>query len=206
MLRNAWATITTSALILSAGGPMSSGGSAVVALGADVGTQPSKQAASARFDPSLVRGPVAPVLVSSTGPPPNLVIPSSYRSLVQAMWDRSPTFRRQCDRIAAVPRLTVTVTLHAQAAPSIRGVTTIRRSEELLEAQIDLRHFASVVEMLAHELEHVVEQLDGVDIEARARHARADVTRTHLGFETERAIEVGRQVAREVALAPGVTP
>jgi hypothetical protein len=166
----------------------------------DVGAQSPTEAGSARSYRSLVGRVVAPVVVASTGPPPNLVVPSSRRALVQMMWDRSPTFRRQCDRIAATRPFVANVTIDARSEPSLRGLTTVRRrSGTMLEAHIALLDFGSIVEMLAHELEHVIEQLDGVDVERRAQHGAAEVTRNGLRFETTRATEMGQRVAREVA-------
>jgi len=51
-------------------------------------------------------------------------------------------------------------------------------------------------ELIAHEIEHIVEQLDGVDLEAQAGNG-AVWSSGHRTFETRRAIEVGRRVARE---------
>src|SRR5688572_26591505 len=41
--------------------------------------------------------------------PTNLTIPSTYRSTIQQMLERSPMFRRQCLRLAAAPHLAVVV-------------------------------------------------------------------------------------------------
>ena len=61
-------------------------------------------------------------------------------------------------------------------------------------------------ELVAHELEHVVEQLDRVDLPRRATAAASGVTRGPRGalfpeyFETERARQIGRRVAGEVGI------
>ena len=55
-------------------------------------------------------------------------------------------------------------------------------------------------ELIAHELEHVLEQVDHVDLEAHVRSGAAWRNRDE-GFETRRAIEAGRLVAREIASA-----
>ena len=54
-------------------------------------------------------------------------------------------------------------------------------------------------EYLAHEIEHVLEQVDGVDLRRSARGGVAGVSETSRVFETARAIAIGRVVAREVA-------
>ena len=56
------------------------------------------------------------------------------------------------------------------------------------------------VMLIAHEFEHILEQLDGVDLRSMATRVATGV---HLvpgsgHFETDRAIAAGRQVADEV--------
>ena len=59
----------------------------------------------------------------------------------------------------------------------------------------------AVIEYFAHELEHVVEQLDRVDLaRASASHVHgASATGRPPVFETRRAIVIGRLVANEVS-------
>src|SRR5918997_1819101 len=47
--------------------------------------------------------------------PPNLAVAAFHRPTVETMIRQSPTFRRQCMRIEGEPRLTVQLTLAAQA-------------------------------------------------------------------------------------------
>jgi hypothetical protein len=58
----------------------------------------------------------------------------------------------------------------------------------------------SAAEYLAHELEHVLEQLDGVDLElAVSKRVNGATFAERAGtFETARAVAIGRLVAREV--------
>ncbi len=71
-----------------------------------------------------------------------------------------------------------------------------------MSAQVYLRPDLGVTEFIAHELEHIVEQLDGVDLKAQA--GNGEVWRTGDGaFETRRAIDSGRRVAREMTMHPG---
>ena len=58
-------------------------------------------------------------------------------------------------------------------------------------------------ELIAHELEHILEQLDGVDLQAQA--GNGVVWKAGDGaFETRRAIEAGRRVAREITTGSDV--
>jgi hypothetical protein len=64
-------------------------------------------------------------------------------------------------------------------------------------AFIELRTPESYVELIAHELEHVLEQVDGIDLRRRARQRLNGVIILGGRYETERARSVGRTVARE---------
>ena len=71
-------------------------------------------------------------------------------------------------------------------------------------AQVYLQPSVDATELIAHELEHILEQLDGVDLQAQA--GNGVVWKAGDGvFETRRAIEAGRRVAREVTMGPDVT-
>jgi hypothetical protein len=97
--------------------------------------------------------------------PQNLTIPAIFRPIVEAMRLQSPTFRRQCLRIAAAPELTVV--LHGEPPPERHGVlasTRIRHGIGRRHADIRIAQPARAAELIAHELEHVIEQLDGVDL------------------------------------------
>jgi len=118
------------------------------------------------------------------GPPPNLDA-GAFRQTVDTMWERSPKFRRQCARIALEPDLAVTIrfdfSLKGQPFRAHTTLPAARFGPRL--AAVVLQTPDETIELVAHEIEHVVEYLDGVD-----RHSA----------ESARAIEAGRQVAREV--------
>jgi len=133
-------------------------------------------------------------------PPPNLIVPSSHDKLVSEMWRRSATFRRQGRRIAEETGLVVRVHLNPLVSgESVRATTHVKRQPGSLAADVSIRDTGCFVELLAHELEHVLEQLDRVDLPAAAQRAgRAVWIASDGSFETIRAIHVGRQVAAEV--------
>jgi hypothetical protein len=57
-----------------------------------------------------------------------------------------------------------------------------------------------LAELIGHELEHVIEQLDGVDLAGTARRAPTTVWLSGRdSFETVRAIQTGQLVAGEFA-------
>ncbi len=136
-------------------------------------------------------------------PPPNLVISDAYRQLVESMLRDSPTFRRQCVRIAGEPLLTVYVNIQPPPWPSgIRAATHVSRQPNgRLSAHIAIAPLNDVIELLAHEFEHVIEHLDGVDLAALAALPRTGVHQQdemHAAFETVRATYIGRKVTAEL--------
>lgn len=151
--------------------------------------------------------PAEPTTVLEGGLPPNLVIPSRIEPVVERMWQRSPTFRRQCARLTSAPRLTVAITVgQAPDVSSSRAIThVVSKAGGRLEATVHIRTPDDLVELIAHEIEHIVEQLDGVDLQKRTTDGDGSVIFTEdRAFETRRAQETGLKVAREVR-APGVS-
>jgi hypothetical protein len=138
--------------------------------------------------------------------PLNLTVTSLYRAIVQEMLDRSPTFRRQCARIATARSLTIEV-VSAAASPGRRAPAWSlieRQPSGILHAVVSITPNGRVPELIAHELEHVIEQLDGVDLSSKSRLNASGVRHCDCGdfaaFETTRAIHTGQKVAREVDL------
>jgi len=117
------------------------------------------------------------------------------------MWRDSPTFRRQCAHLAD-DVVTVVVRL---VGPSAELRDNAARSRiEMQHGSLTLADVRlGIIEprYLAHEIEYLVEQLDGVDLRAAAADRVNGVRGTRSGpFETARALSVEAQVAREVAM------
>jgi hypothetical protein len=137
--------------------------------------------------------------------PPNLLVPPMYGPLIESMLRESPTFRRQCVRIAGEPRLTVRLAIgSAPSRSGIRAATRMTRTKKgRLTALIDIGLFENVEELIAHEFEHIIEQLDGVDLAAQAAQRATGVTEIGHGrdvFETMRAKRTGLKVVSELGL------
>jgi hypothetical protein len=135
---------------------------------------------------------------SGVAVPPNLDVPSAYQPAVVTMLERSPMFRRQCLRLAAAPQLTVVVRITHPNNAGPRARTQIRRDGSQLSASVEINPHGDFTELLAHELEHIIEQLDGIDLAAKSNVARSGVRLCADGtFETSRAVRVGTLVALE---------
>jgi hypothetical protein len=134
--------------------------------------------------------------------PPNLEVSSVYRALLADMLRQSPTFRRQLLRIAGAQHLTIRL----QWVPSswlggVRAKTQFTtESNGRLSANIDIAKRERDIELIAHEIEHVIEQLDHVDLRTKAGQPDSGVHAFDGPgvYETNRAIRVGVQVAQEV--------
>jgi hypothetical protein len=137
---------------------------------------------------------------AATSLPRNLVLPDSMQARVASMVRTSPTFRLQCNRVTNAKNLKITVE-HAIPSGPVRATTRviIAPGGEMI-AHVQLGPSGDLEELLAHEIEHIVEQLDGVDLRSLAN--REDTGVWLVGdtdrFETERAVTVGLQVLDEV--------
>ncbi len=120
--------------------------------------------------PQAAREPGTPA-----GPPPNLKS-GVFQPVVEAMWRQSPTFRRQCQRLAAERTLVVTLAVAPSQRPAFsRAWTEMSRKDGTLRfARVIILSPNDTVELIAHEIEHVIEQLDGV-----AHGDRSSTSSTH---------------------------
>ena len=135
--------------------------------------------------------------------PQNLLVPPMYRPLVESMLRDSPTFRRQCMRIEGERLLTVHLAINSGNTRSgIRATTRMTRNTNgRISAFIDIGSFQDTEELIAHEMEHIIEQLDGVDLAARASVPHTGVTAVGWArnmFETTRAKRMGLKVVSEL--------
>ena len=137
--------------------------------------------------------------------PRNLIVTRPYEQTIAMMRRLSPTFRRQCLRIAGAPHLKVMIGVDAsKASGEARAYTTITRDQngDLL-AEVRIREIEHAPELIAHEIEHIIEQLDGVDLGVLAAMDSSGVRkcdcRSTATYETIRAVTMGVQVAREVS-------
>jgi hypothetical protein len=158
--------------------------------------------------PEVSAATVAPSPELTTPPreaalPANLVVPDVVRPLVTTMWRQSPTFRRQCARLAEHATVTVRLELVKTVRDTTGARSKIERQDEHLDAivEIGFRRPQRFVEHIAHELEHVLEQVDGIDLPRLARQGLDGVVRGGNGYETARARAVGRTVAREAIIS-----
>jgi hypothetical protein len=151
--------------------------------------------------------PLTVPCVSGSTLPANVYLPPQLLRHVDVMLLASQTFRAQCRRIAGVPRLRVLIRVEPKLAERpYRAMTTIERvvtGEVLARVLISERH--NPIEWLAHEFEHVIEQLDGLRLAALEAANRGVWISVEQMYETARAIEAGRTVVAETQRARRAT-
>jgi hypothetical protein len=135
--------------------------------------------------------------------PPNLIVPESFREVIDSMFARSPAFRRQCQRLAIASDVVVRLqSLNPYAPGTARARTSIIRGPGTrLIATMEIRPLDDFAELIAHELEHVIEQLDGIDLRQQSTLPGTGVRSCADGsFETVRAVRVGERVSQETRM------
>jgi hypothetical protein len=116
-----------------------------------------------------------------------------------ALLRRSDTFRAQCERIAADPRIRVKLDI-VNTLDSGRAQTAIHRFDSgALRADVQVLFGENYRELLAHEFEHIIEQADGVNLRQEAARGQAWLLPSG-AYETRRAAAAGVQVLRECEL------
>ena len=150
---------------------------------------------------------LAGLAAAPVGLPPNLEAAPVFRPFLEKMWQSSPTFRRQCSRLAAGTGLRVRVLVEDRPgrALSVDARTVLTHQDgSLTVAHVYLKPSLNAAELIAHEIEHILEQLDGVDLKAQAGNGAVWKSGDE-EFETRRAIEAGRRVADEIRLSSAVS-
>jgi hypothetical protein len=146
--------------------------------------------------PLLVTCHMSTSLVCEFSQPSNIragMLQQEFTELLQ----RSATFRRQCARIAASRVLRVTLHVGKVLEEGARAQTIINRYEAGgIGAEVTLRFSEDYLELLAHEFEHIIEQMDRVSLTDEVAKGRAWKT-PNGAFETRRAFEAGLRAREE---------
>ncbi len=139
--------------------------------------------------------------------PPSVVWDEMLTPVLDQMLGASATFRQQWQRIVSKPHLKVhlrlTIPPQYTASATARARCVLSRYEfGGMRAEIELRTIDGLAELLAHELEHVLEWSEGINyaLLAEAQPASVWVVGDNR-FETHRAMDAGVRVAREIAIS-----
>jgi hypothetical protein len=129
--------------------------------------------------------------------PCRLIVKPTLLEAVEDGFRRSATLQRQCRELAELRAIVVLE--WGKTDSQSRAISRMNFAEDgILVAKIAIPPVSEAVELVAHELEHVIEKSRGVDFEAESKRRGSGVWRAYGGFETQRAIDAGRQVAKEL--------
>jgi hypothetical protein len=131
--------------------------------------------------------------------PLNLRVPDNMRPMLMRMLRSSATFRRQIGVLARKPAVRVTVMYGGMRGDRNYHALSRVRKHEWGAMVVDTTIFVptDLVEIIAHELEHVCEQMEGVDLRDLSRRKGVGVYDLNGHFETARAIRAGQNATRE---------
>ena len=112
--------------------------------------------------------------------------------------ERSETIRRQCEELAAA-RAVVVLEWGAMVDSQSHARTVMEVRDGVVVAIVKLPPVGDNIVLMAHELQHVIEQTRGLDLRAEAQRAGSGVWQSFGGYyETQAAVDVSRQVAEEL--------
>lgn len=137
--------------------------------------------------------------------PERVLVDRALLPSIKVMLKASPTFREQCRRVATTRLLYVRLRVNGWLADlRFRALTRILRFRSgVVIAEMELRTSWAPEEWIAHEFEHVLEQVDRVSLVDLAARSGSVWRTSDDSFESERAIQAGRTVAAEVRRRQG---
>ncbi|MEQ1870200.1 MAG: hypothetical protein ABL961_09275 [Vicinamibacterales bacterium] len=133
--------------------------------------------------------------------PSNIRFARELQSSVDTMLEMSRTFREQFERIASAPRLIIDARIDMRVMQqSFRARSCIRRYDSgLVIVSMEIAPDAIRPEWIAHEFEHILEQLEGLPLSVLAEQGRPGVWFSGRDMvETSRATAAGRLVRDEM--------
>jgi hypothetical protein len=138
-----------------------------------------------------------------TGFPDNIVVQPELRAAVAQLWEGSPTFRAQCRKIGEQRRYRVAMVVEPSLSlnRNFRAQCVLRAySSGFVVARVMLPNgHRAISELIPHELEHIVEHIDGIDVKREASKSGTGIYDAGGGrIETLRALRVGRQAKQEL--------
>jgi hypothetical protein len=136
--------------------------------------------------------------------PSNLRVPRDLRPMLEQALQRSPTFQRQMRTLLHTQRVRMSVSYGGLRGLKLFQARSTVTHHEYGALIVDTVLFApaDMVELIAHEIEHVCEQIEGVDLHALAGRRDSGVYDIDGHYETRRAIVAGHRVSRETQGLP----
>ena len=129
--------------------------------------------------------------------PANVKLLHDIERAIQFIYEGSPSSAPNSPHRRG-EHLRVTVRIDPSIPSRCRAFTIIQRRGQNIRAEIHLPPSSDHAELLAHEFEHVLEQIEGLDLRSLARVKDSGVDESDDAvFETDRAQAAGRIVKAE---------
>jgi hypothetical protein len=127
-----------------------------------------------------------------------LIPTDTVRPVVEKGMERSETIRRQCQELAAA-RAVIVLEWGAMVDSQLHARTAMDVRDGVVVASVKLPPIGDNIVLMAHELQHVIEQTRGLDLRAEAKRAGSGVWPSSGNYyETQAAVDVSRRVAEEL--------
>jgi hypothetical protein len=131
--------------------------------------------------------------------PANIHLTANARAAFVESMDLSTTVRRQAAVIRGAGHVQVVIRVTMPRASGSRARTTmVKRSGGSMLAEVEIPAGSEFAELVAHEFEHILEQIEGLDLSVLVRDPAAGVREVQPGvYETRRAATAERAVRHE---------
>jgi hypothetical protein len=134
----------------------------------------------------------------TTALPEGFFATGTVRPMVEALWQRSPGFRSQVRRIVeADVRIVLEVVSPAALGAAEAKSVMVREHGTVRYVRLQLRAATDWVPLIPHELEHVLEAIEGIDLGKLADRSGRAWRSGPDSYETVRAQQAGHRIARE---------
>jgi hypothetical protein len=131
--------------------------------------------------------------------PQNIGMEGYLKIIVEKALYNSATFREQCALIGKKNNLYVEIKIMPYLPDGVKALSQIRRMSDgkiKIEVRLIPQLLSSYIEMLGHEFEHIIEQIEGVNLSQM--DSKQGAFRSSNGrYETLRAIDAGHRVVLE---------
>ena len=141
----------------------------------------------------------ADALGQAIGIPTNIHVAANARAVFVESMALSTTVRRQADVIAAAAHVQVVVRITMPRLSGARARTTMtKRSGGTMLADVEIPAGSDFCALVAHEFEHILEQIEGLDLAVLVHDPAAGVREVEPGvYETLRAARAERTASTE---------
>lgn len=130
--------------------------------------------------------------------PTNISTHSHMERYIIELMSSSQTFREQCEKIGKATNVRISVKVVPNIIHGNRARTRfLKYGNGRMAAIVEMKLLSDYSESLGHEFEHVIEQIEGIDLKGQARDGKGIYKMYGDVYETDRALKTGKAVEQE---------